>query len=241
VLHQAGVDTNSSCHTFVQCLQLVEDWSDAHPGHVAIGILLDMKDAQVDEPKFQRLEREILSVFERARLITPDDVRGTSSTLGGAVRERGWPTLGATRGDVYFMLYSERIRQAYLEGHPSLEGRLAFTQSVPGAPDAAFTSIDDPVAGNQAITAAVAAKMMVRTRPDADTKEARTGDTRRRDVAFGSGAQILSTDYERPDPSLATGYFVAIPEGTPARCNPVTAPPECRPEDVEDPALLGRQ
>jgi hypothetical protein len=29
-----------------------------------------------------------------------------------------------------------------------------------------------------------------------------------------------------------------LPGGTPARCNPITAPRTCRPTDIEDPKLL---
>jgi hypothetical protein len=31
-----------------------------------------------------------------------------------------------------------------------------------------------------------------------------------------------------------------IPGGTPSRCNPVTAPANCRSADIEDPSLLSR-
>ena len=44
--------------------------------------------------------------------------------------------------------------------------------------------------------------------------------------------------HERPDPTIGNGYVVRIPEGTPARCDPVTGPSGCKPTDVEDPALL---
>jgi hypothetical protein len=33
-------------------------------------------------------------------------------------------------------------------------------------------------------------------------------------------------------------YVVEIPGGTPARCNPITAPAECASEDIEDPKLM---
>jgi hypothetical protein len=36
---------------------------------------------------------------------------------------------------------------------------------------------------------------MVRTRSDADTREARTGDKTRFEAAVRSGAQLISTDY----------------------------------------------
>jgi hypothetical protein len=57
-------------------------------------------------------------------------------------------------------------------------------------------------------------------------------------AALNGGAQLVSTDYEQPDPTIGNGYVVRIPGGTPARCNPVTGPPGCRPADVEDPSRL---
>jgi hypothetical protein len=238
VIHQAGVDTNSTCLTFVACLRLVKSWSDTHPGHVPMNVQIEMKDDTATEPMFRRLEEEITSVFERDDFFTPDDVRGSSPTLGEAVRTGGWPTLGKVRGKVYFTLDNEGFRNAYLDGHPSLQGRLIFTPSSPGEDDAAFAKLNDPIADAAKIKAAVAAHMIVRTRADADTVQARTNDTKSRQAALSGGAQLVSTDYEKPDPTLKTGYTVRIPGGTPARCDPVNAPPDCKPTDAEDPAKL---
>jgi hypothetical protein len=238
VIHQADVDTNSTCLTFVACLRLVKTWSDAHPGHVPMDVHIEMKDDTGTEPRFRRLEGEITSVFARGDFFTPDDVRGSSATLGEAVRTRGWPTLGKVRGKVYFTLDNPGFRTAYLSGHPSLRGRLIFTPSSPGEDDAAFAKLNDPIADSTKIKAALAAHMIVRTRSDADTVQARTNDTKPRQAALSGGAQLVSTDYEKPDPTLTTGYTVRIPGGTPARCDPVNAPPDCRPTDVEDPAKL---
>ena len=52
----------------------------------------------------------------------------------------------------------------------------------------------------------------------------RSGDVRRRDAAFASGAQFISTDYPRADPRWP-GYSVAFPEGGHLRCRP--AHPAC--------------
>jgi Phosphoinositide phospholipase C, Ca2+-dependent len=68
---------------------------------------------------------------------------------------------------------------------------------------------------------------LVRTRTDADTKQARTNDTTRRELALASGAQLLSTDYPTSEPSQWTAYSVSLPGGAVARCNPVDAPPSC--------------
>ncbi len=239
VIHQADVDTNSTCLTFVLCIKLVKSWSDAHPSHVPIDIQVEMKDDGPTTQLFVELEKEILSVFARHEIITPDDVRGDAATLGAAVRAHGWPTLAQVRGKVYFTLDNEgNYRTAYLAGHPSLRGRLAFTPSAPGQDDAAFAKLNDPVADLAKIKAALAAHMIVRTRADADTGEARANDHTHEHIAFSSGAQVVSTDYEKPDPKLGNGYTTKVPGGTPARCDPVTAPPGCNPTDVEDPARL---
>jgi len=73
----------------------------------------------------------------------------------------------------------------------------------------------------------------VRTRADADTEEARSGDTTRRDAALASGAHFVSTDYPVPDPRF-TDYRVGIPGEGVARCNPVN-PGECIALDVPGP------
>jgi hypothetical protein len=62
---------------------------------------------------------------------------------------------------------------------------------------------------------------------DSDTVEARTNDTRRRNNALNSGAQIVSSDYPQFEPARWSGYTVALPSGSPARCNPVSGPPNC--------------
>ena len=108
---------------------------------------------------------------------------------------------------------------------------MLFTNAEPGDPDAAFVKLNNPF--DPAIPAVVEAGYLVRTRSDADTVEARTGDTAPREAALASGAQFVSTDYYQPDPDFMTGYFVEIPGGTPGRCNPVNAPASCREEGLE--------
>jgi hypothetical protein len=114
----------------------------------------------------------------------------------------------------------------YLAGHPSLRGRILFTNAEPGEPDAAFIERNDGPADD--ITALVRKGYLVRTRTDADTKEARNNDTARRDAMIASGAQILSTDYPANEPARWPGHFaVSLPGSAVARCNPANSPAEC--------------
>jgi calcium-dependent phosphoinositide phospholipase C len=244
VLHIQDYDYRTTCLTFVACLGSIRSWSDAHLGHVPIAILLELKDtplppeipATVPVPWTSQLmdaiDAEIRSVFPRRRIVAPDDVRGSRKTLEAAVRRRGWPTLADSRGKVLFLMDNgEPYRSRYLRGHPSLRGRLVFTNSVPGRPDAAFIKVNDPTGVALAgIRSLVRRGYVVRTRADADTREARAGDPRRRRQALASGAQWVSTDYPAPGISARFGsrYRVRLPNQRPARCNPVTATRRCR-------------
>jgi hypothetical protein len=66
---------------------------------------------------------------------------------------------------------------------------------------------------------------MVRTRADADTREARINDAQRRQAAFASGAQAISTDYYLPTNPFGNAYRVHVSGAI--QCNPVTAPQGC--------------
>jgi hypothetical protein len=242
VLHIQDIDFETTCLTFVSCLQTVKAWSDANRRHLPIAILVEAKDEAIPDPlmldfvvpipigtaEFDALDDEIRSVFPPEQLITPDDVRQGMPTLEEAVLTRGWPTLRQARGKVLFLLDNGGSkRQAYLQGRPNLEGRVLFTNSSPGNPDAAFVKENDPLANPGRIPFLVEQGYLVRTRADADTIQARDDDPTQRDAALGSGAQFVSTDYPVPNDDFETGYFVQIPDGSPARCNPINAPPEC--------------
>jgi hypothetical protein len=111
-----------------------------------------------------------------------------------------------------------------------------FVTAEPDAPSAAVVKVDDPDVA--LIQRLVREHFIVRTRADADTVDARANDTTRRDLALRSGAQIVSTDYPVPDPTINPEYFVQLPGGRPGRCNPVQAPARCRAVDVENPRFL---
>jgi hypothetical protein len=237
VMHVQDLDERSTCHTFIACLRDVRTWSEAHPRHIPIFILVetkedtphDMPNAVKAEPLtsalFDALDAEIRSVFQPNEIITPDEVRGNASTLVEAVHAGKWPTLSKTRGRVIFLMDQQHVGPIYTEGHPSLKGRILFTNAIPGAPDAAF--VEQNEGSLEEINALVKQGYLVRTRTDEGTEQARTNDTTRRDLALTSGAQMLSTDYPLSEPSPWTKYSVGLPHGLVARCNPVNKPAGC--------------
>lgn len=247
VVHTPVVDATSNCTPLAQCLEVVRQWSRTHPGHVPISILIEPKTDAIDrviDPSLRdfdaagldQLDTVVRSSLGR-QLITPDSVRGGSTTLREAVRQKGWPTLGKTRGKVMVALNTgDGTRDQFLQGHESLQGRAMFVTATERSPAAAVVKMDDP--DEQRIQRLVKEGFIVRTRADADLVEARAQDVTRRDLALRTGAQIISTDFEVPVPAIGGDYVVQIPGGIPARCNPVNAPKKCRPQDVENPNRL---
>ncbi len=245
VLHVQEIDFLSRCLTFVICLRQLKAWSDANPAHLPLAILVELKDEPIPDPvnagfviphligrpELDALDAEIRSVFPPSRIITPDAVRGGRATLEDAVLNTGWPRLGDARGKVMFLMDNGgHYRTDYLAGHPSLTGRVLFTNANPGDADAAFVKRNDPLGSNLAeVRELVRMGYLVRTRADADTVQARLGDTTMRDAALGSGAQFVSTDYPVPGLSalFGTNYVAQIPGGSPARCNPVNTGSHC--------------
>jgi Phosphoinositide phospholipase C, Ca2+-dependent len=239
VMHVPDVDFRSTCVRFVTCLQTVKSWSDAHPEHVPIVILINAKDdasplgkagaavAKFDSVAFDALDAEIAAVFTDNDLITPDQVQGRHATLREAVLAGGWPKLRDARGRVFFALDEAPQKVAIYRGErSSLEGRRMFVNIDENSPAAAYITLNEPPAQAKRIRAAVEAGFIVRTRADADTIEARAGKTERREIALGSGAQYVSTDYMRPDPRFP-GYSARLPDGATTICNPVRAQNKC--------------
>ena len=237
VMHMQDIDQRSVCHTFVVCLTQVRTWSKAHPQHLPLFLLIETKEGEMKEmPEavktepftkevFDALDAEILSVFPKDEIVTPDDVRGRAATLNAAITKKGWPTLEKTRGKVIFLMDQRKVEGIYTDGHPSLKGRILFTNAEPGLPDAAFTEENNGSA--ERINGLVKQGYLVRTRTDEGTEAARTNDTSRRDLSLSTGAQIISTDYPVSEPSPWTPYVVKLPDGLAGRCNPLIAPKGC--------------
>jgi hypothetical protein len=244
VMHVVGIDQRSRCYTFVECLTDVRTWSNAHPDHLPLFLLIETK---YDKPAasgapaqpwavaseaftpavFDALDAEILSVFKPSEIITPDQVRGTHATLPEAIAEHGWPTLAEARGKVIFLMDQAPMTAIYTEGHPALKGRLLFTNATPGTPDAAFVEENSGTA--EEIDAFVRKGYLVRTRTDEPTEDARQNRTTARDRALSSGAQMLSTDYPASEPARWEGHYHAeLPGNAIARCNPVNRPAACK-------------
>ena len=81
VIHVADIDYRSHCLLFVDCLKQVKAWSDAHPDHTPILMMINPKSSGIPwvgaakvlpwvKASFDRMDAEIRTVFSEDQLIT---------------------------------------------------------------------------------------------------------------------------------------------------------------------------
>jgi hypothetical protein len=246
LIHITDFDFNSTNATFKGALKEIKSWSDAHPDHLPIFINVEpktdatgdvvhqlhklAKSAPFDSIAADAMDLEVKSVFgnDLKGVITPDQVRGSYISLEQAVLAGHWPALHEARGKVVFIIDDgNKVRALYRKGHPSYTGRAMFVYSEPGTPEAAFVICNDPKKDFDRIQQCVKQGYIVRTRCDEGTLEARSGDYSTMQKAMASWAQIISTDYYRPDARAGkkgwTNYQVKFPNGDLARIDSISA------------------
>ena len=244
VLHVQDIDYRSNCLTLVDCLNELKSWSQKNPDHLPIFISFNAKDQEIpfpnfvkpmqfNAPAFNELDSVLVSTLGRERILTPDDVRGSFRTLHEAITKQGWPPLPDVKGKFVFILDEGGEKMGvYIDGYPALRNRILFVNAVEGTPEAAIRIVNDPVKNMSYIQQLVRAGYIVRTRADANTEEARSGDATRREAAFESGAHLISTDYYKLPNLFGTSYTVQLPEGVVALCNPISTGESCLSDEL---------
>jgi hypothetical protein len=219
VLHIADVDYETNYITFKQALTELRDWSLQHPDHTPLFVNIEVKTAApadyskslkrlgfhkavpVDSLAMDCLDREILEVFSLCsdKLFNPSLLKGNYASVSERLDQSGWPSLKETRGKIFFILDGDPVGN-YLS---TTAVRPMFVYGEPGAPQTAFVIRNEPV-GKEVEISALTKKYIVRTRSDAGTLEARKNDYTRFKSALESGAQLISTDYYKPDSSMSS-------------------------------------
>ena len=219
--HVQQIDMNSNCATMRICLTQIIAWSQNNPTHAPLWISFNAKDGYIlglpspeaFSPIAFSLMDSIIEVMLDEKLIRPRDIVDLK-----------WPSLDEARGKFILILDEGGAkRNMYYDGW---QQRPMFTNAPEGHPAAAIMILNDPVEQFDEIQRLVKVGHMVRTRADADTREARENDTRRRATAFASGAQAVSTDYYLPATHFGNEYQVSLPQ--PVVCNPISAPANCQ-------------
>ncbi len=214
VFHVPLIDEGTTCRTLGDAMTTVRRWSEAHPRHVPISFLFELKREgpgidrrikKVDAAYLDELDAALRAGFAEGQILTPDDVRGESKTLREAVTTAGWPVVAECRGKVLFVLHDQGEQRAlYTQEHPSLRGRVMFVRSDESRDDGATLVLDDP--RDPDIPRLARAGYFIRTRADAGLKTDSPGQPARRDRAWRAGptSSALIFPPESPTPQPVT-------------------------------------
>jgi hypothetical protein len=229
VLHIPHVDVLSHCVTFQACLKQLVSWSDNHPNHFPIVVMINAKENQpsfITKPPpvaftsdtYSALDDLIKKVMGH-RLVSPDDIRGSHTTLRDAVVTGGWPSADSLKGKWLFLFDGNDSQRAlYRKNHASLHGRSMFASYEPNSDEAAIFIRNNPIELSADITKLVRQGFMVRTRADANLSASPQAKAKQREAAINSGAQIISTDFYAQSPQAKKyGYQAEFADGTSLR------------------------
>lgn len=215
VFHTRG-DMRSTCLLLTDCLHELSNWLGRHPAAGPLIIQIEPKqllEAEGERARsWQVLENDILAAIPASRIFRPVDLSPEPQDLRNAARAGRWPTTASLAGKFIFILNGSSADTAsYADALVTKNAGIMFPAlSDADDPLSAFVSRNDPASPD--IPGLVAAGQMVITYADWRTLAARDNDTRGRDAAFASGAQLIATDYPIADRRLSD-YSVRFAEG----------------------------
>ena len=121
--------------------------------------------------------------------------------------------------------------EAYTYGFSSLAGRAMFGRAGPSQYDDQWAAFAKDIGPHSDELAAAIERNLLSGKNLCAADETDDGCFDELDQALTSGLNFLHDDFPAPVPER--DYWLDMPDGTPARCNPVTAPPECTSEALE--------
>jgi hypothetical protein len=229
ILHIKDIDFETHVFSFEQALLQLRTWSLNHPNHFPIYVNIELKE---DGPgnssrALQRLGFKKAPLFDSVawselnttivqtladRILTPLDMQGDYADLRQRIDSLNWPKLHDVRGKFIFIVegFNQETSKLYwtnpthfpVFGYGSEQNRNCI-----------FLLRNDPLQNETAIQDLVRRGFIVRTRTDAGTWEARRNDSSRKNAAFQSMAQIVSTDYYLPN-LVWSAYCVKLMNGS---------------------------
>ena len=224
IFHIQDLDFRSHNLLFKNLLLELKSWSGQNKNHLPVIITINAKDQVLSEPNIKiplpftrtaldSIDIEIRSVLPESQLITPELVQGKFPTLEEAILNNGWPEIDSVCGRFMFVLdeTGDKLNN-YLNPDGSLTGKVMFVNSTEGNHSAAFRIVNEPIENEDYIKELVKKGYIVRTRTDAETKEARENNYVRFNKAVESGAQIITTDYYIPSKLFNSDYQVIFPD-----------------------------
>jgi len=233
VLHYDAVDdAETICDRFSECLRGVAAFSDAHPDHVPLVLLIgETLPLLEDDPNpffwhVDEIEEYLSVVFGRERMLAPADVRGDHPDLATAIAADGWPAIDDVRGKIIAVLNERGAARAEYNEFGGIDPNDRFLWQI-GDPDA--ESPDEVIFSFERADEATL-PTIARLVEDGRLVHASTNDPAMGPRLREAGVHMLASRW----PHDVLGPL----DPQPVRCNPARASDSCRPEWFERRAMV---
>ncbi len=217
-MHAPQIQMTTSCYDFSLAMKEIAMWSDNNPNHLPITIIIEPKEIFLPMENMKALNLDYAKVFDSMlrdtlgdKLFTPADMLRDYENFGEMRAADDWCEVKDMLGKVLILMHDCATTDDYIKLDRSLKTQAMFPMLEARDMNesyASFLLINDPVRDFTDIEEALENNFVVRTRADKFT-----GVTEeRREKAFASGAQIISTDYPVKDGLTADDYVVCFPD-----------------------------
>ncbi len=223
-MHSPYFEMSTSCYDFSLALKEISMWSDNNPNHLPLTIIIEPKKTflPLENMKFFNIDYalaldETLKVNLGEKLFTPADMLRDYESFGEMRAADDWCKVKDMLGKVVVLLHEGEVTEEYIAVDSSVKTQAMFPMLREKDIDRDCASfilsnkpeelleISEDVIGEK--------KIMVRTRAD---KFGQITDERREN-AFASGANIISTDYPVRTDSEYGDYIVTFSGNTTVR------------------------
>ena len=223
-MHSPYFEMSTSCYDFSLALKEISMWSDNNPNHLPLTIIIEPKKTflPLENMKFFNIDYalaldETLKVNLGEKLFTPADMLRDYESFGEMRAADDWCKVKDMLGKVVVLLHEGEVTEEYIAVDSSVKTQAMFPMLREKDIDrdcASFILSNKPEELLEISEDVISEKkIMVRTRAD---KFGQITDERREN-AFASGANIISTDYPVRTDSEYGDYIVTFSGNTTVR------------------------
>ncbi len=215
-MHSPCLEMTTSCYDFALAMKEIAMWSDNNPGHLPITVIIEPKALFIPMEDMKALNLDYAKELDKTlrttlgdKLFTPDNMLREYESFGEMRRADDWCKVEDMLGKVLVLLHDCSTTQSYIDLDPTFRTQAMFPMLRANDIDrdcASFLLINKPEGEFDDIKKALDSKFIVRTRVDEFTSISE----KRREKAFESGAQIMSTDYPVKQGLTAEDYVVCF-------------------------------
>lgn len=215
-MHSPYFEMSTYFSDFALGMKEIAMWSDNNPNHLPITIIIEPKTAFLPMKNMKTFSVDYAVELDKVlreslgeKLFTPADMLRNYSSFGEMRAADDWCKISEMKGKILVLLHEGSVTEKYINLDPSIKSQAMFPMLREDDIDrncASFILCNKPEELIKIREEIDEKNVIVRTRAD----KFESVSEERREKAFESEAQIISTDYPPRTDSTAESYIVSF-------------------------------